>query len=217
MQKTLKTVQKLTETLEGIQDWARHGDCFILDFDSFQQHLVLTNLTTHKDPKVVLIEYGLLGLNGWSTVSPTAHVIVRTRFNNWTDLFTYHGVHYFGFTARWKLLLLTWKGKTAENQMNMVLCNACFCPPLKWMEAMIWYYHRKHCCQDSHMLQRDERFWSNISDDNNNSPKNNSLLLSIYNVPVTLLGSLHTYLIFITTCVSWVLSSPILLRPRGAN
>lgn len=47
--------------------------------------------------------------------------------------------------------------------------------PLKWMGAMVRFIiTEKHCCWDSKLLKRGERFWSNKYDVSNN------LLLSIY-------------------------------------
>lgn len=101
----------------------------------------LANVTPLKDLKVVWINYGVLGLNGWSMISPIVHIIVRTVVNrttthSWTTQLTHHGVHYFRFTARWKLLLHTWKEKTVENQIKWPYVMLAFALPVKWMEPL---------------------------------------------------------------------------------
>ena len=133
----------------------------------------LANVIPPKDLKVVWINYGLLGLNVWS-ISPTVHITVRTvvkrtTTHSWTTQLTHHGVHYFRFTARWKLLLHTWKEKTVENQIKMTSYNACFCPPSEVDRAITWFIMIEgHCYQDGKILHRDKRFWCNKSDNNNN-------------------------------------------------
>lgn len=89
---------------------------------------------------------------------------------------------------------------------------------VKWMEVMMWFIIiEKRYCQHGRVLQRRERFWSNKFDDNNKSDKNNSLLLSPYNVLVTILGSSYiwNYLILITNLLVKYYYSPFFWVPEG--
>lgn len=161
----------------------------------------LANLSLFKDPTVVLISYYLLGLNGWSTVSPVVHIITRTVLSSWATQSTH--CEFIIWTRCNVKIAFTYLER--ENCTKLVkkwpYIMLAFALLVKWMEAMMWFIIiEKRCCQHGRVLKRHERFWSNKSDDNNKSDKNNSLLLSSYNVLVTILGSSYTwsYLIFIT-------------------